>query len=264
MKVIQIFKRPTPKTVQANCFRGNNPDRIYVTQGGWTFTSKGATCIAQEKFDCRTREQWSAEKTEWCCTNKGMGCTTTTTTANVGAEDDPHMTDVSGDKFDLYNAGRQTFLVIPEGASKADADLLIRGSVKQHGERQNDLWIRNLAISGKWVPGGSYHFKTQDGEFNDPATQLMRRSNTDAWTNLDDVDDASLVMTSSDEKVAPTADFEEKVTRKVVLATGSLKVHVDFGTAQKEGNDVNHLDLHVEGLASIQNAGGLLAGEVAS
>lgn len=186
------------------------------------------------------------------------------TTANVGAIDDPHLTDVSGDKFDLYNDGRHTLLVIPDGATKETADLHIRGTVKRYGNRKNDLWIRNLAIAGKWVPGGSYMFKTNDGKFNDPSTQLVRRLKTDAWTNLDAITDASLMTTSSDHAEAPSSDFEEQVTRSVVLQAGPVQVLVDYGTVQKDGADVNHLDLHVQGLASIENAGGLLAGEIAS
>lgn len=271
-KILKKYKNPTIKNAEA-CFAEG---MIWVSQGGWTFRNSKACCIPinkpkpepkpapQEEFDCRTKEQWSPEKSEYCCEHHGIGCTTTTTTANVGAIDDPHLTDVSGDKFDLYNDGRHTLLVIPEGASKENADLHIRGTVKRYGNRKNDLWIRNLAVVGKWVPGGSYEFKTKDGKFNDPSTQLMRRLKTDVWTNLDAVTDASLVTTASENTMAPTTDFEEKVTRSVALTAGPVKVLVDYGTVQKDGADVNHLDLHVEGLAAIESVGGLLAGEISS
>jgi len=216
------------------------------------------------EHNCQTREQWSEEKKKWCCDNEGIGCTTTTAPIEVSAVDDPHLTDIAGDKFDLYRAGAHKLIVIPQGASSETANLIVSGEVEQFGKRKNDLWIRTLNIRGKWVKGGSFSFKTNNAPFGNKAAVLVRRGKN-PWATVDNVQDSNLVITSDLDAKAPNADFSESVARKAEVKAGPLTVEVSWATAQKEGDDVNHLDVHVKGLGGVEDAvGGLLAGEISS
>jgi len=190
---------------------------------------------------------------------------TTTPAAEVSAVDDPHLTDLAGDKFDLYSAGVHELVVIPQGASPKHANLIVSGEVEQFGERKNDLWIRTLNIRGKWVQGGSYSFKTNNAPFGNKATVLVRKGKHTPWVTVDDLDDSNLVITSDLDENAPYADFSESVSRKAEVMAGPVRVQVSWATAQKDGDDVNHLDVHVKGLGGVTDAvGGLLAGEISS
>jgi len=190
--------------------------------------------------------------------------TTTTTEDDASALDDPHLSDMGGDRFDLYNEGKQEFVVIPAGASSKDADLLVTGTVEKYGERENDLWIRRLNVKGRWVDGETYNFKTNSASFGDEATIQVRAGKGNKWTSLDKVKDSNLLVTSKDKR-APTTDFAESVAKVVQVQAGPLKVVVSFATAQKEGEKVNHLDLHVKNLHSVKSeVGGLLAGELSA
>lgn len=292
--------------------KGNRVEEDCVVEISKTTTTEGPA----DPFNCLTREVWAAEKVDWCCANKGLGCTTpeppntpppptvepeptaeppvtntppwsppvtntppwtpppfpttpappTTTKADeVSAEDDPHLTDLAGDKFDLYSAGSHELIVIPQGASAKDANLIVSGEVEQFGERDNDLWIRTLSIKGKWVKGGSYSFKTNNAPYGNKATVLVRRGRHNPWITVDDLDDANLIITSDLDSKAPYADFSESVSRKAEVITGPVRVQVSWATAQKDGDHVNHLDVHVKGLGGVTDSvGGLLAGEISS
>lgn len=183
----------------------------------------------------------------------------------MSAEDDPHLTDLAGDKFDLYNAGSHDLVVIPQGASPKDAKLIVSGEVEQFGQRKNDLWIRTLNIRGKWVKGGSYSFKTNNAPFGNKATVLVRKGKHTPWVTVDALKDRNLAIVSDLDDTAPTADFSESVARKAEIKAGPVRVQISWATAQKNGDDVNHLDVHMKGLGFVEDSvGGLLAGEISS
>merc|ERR1719191_550545 len=141
-----------------------------------------------------------------------LGCTTTTAPIEVSAVDDPHLTDLAGDKFDLYSAGAHELIVIPQGASAKTANLIVSGEVEQFGKRKNDLWIRTLNIRGKWVKGGSYSFKTNNAPFGNKAAVLVRKGKHNRWVTVDDLDDSNLVIVSDLDAKAPYQDFSESVS----------------------------------------------------
>lgn len=318
------------KNSWCNVAGGRNKKGSRVQEDCVIEISKTTSGAPLEQFNCRTREVWSDEKTNWCCANKNLGCTTTpppppvdpipvkppvakppsvdpipvkppppvvpvpvkpppivvdpipsvepepplieTTTPplptkpiEASAVDDPHLTDIAGDKFDLYSAGAHDLIVIPQGATSKTANLIVSGEVEQFGERKNDLWIRTLNIRGKWVQGGSYSFKTNNAPFGNKAAVLVRRGKSNPWVTVDNVHDSNLVITSDLDSKAPDADFSESVAKKAEVNAGPVTVQVSWATAQKQGDDVNHLDVHVKGLGAVEDAvGGLLAGEISS
>ena len=83
-------------------------------------------------------------------------------TANptVGAIGDPHMTSVTGAKFDIVRPGNYTLLHIPRFSENALID--VSGVVSQKGMKCQDMYISSLDITGKWAedqqPGGFSFF----------------------------------------------------------------------------------------------------------
>lgn len=210
---------------------------------------------------------WTEEKVKWCCENKADFPEKEKYCPDPAAVDDPHITSVSGDRFDVYKPGDHEFLVLPKGATPKTADLYISGKVRKIGERENDLWIRQLKVQGKWVQDGPYEFKTTDKPFGKRKSALIRFGASKTWKAMDKTKlNSNLHVVSGVDKKAPEVEFAQSVSKKLELKAGSVKVLIDFATSQKNGNDINHLDLHMKGLKSSQmkSMGGLLAGDVAA
>jgi hypothetical protein len=97
--------------------------------------------------------------------------TTTTTAGNsVGAAGDPHMTSVTGAKFDILRPGNHTLLHIPQHSLQEAALVFVRAFVKQEGATCLDMYIESLHITGKLAEerqrGGFSFFANQDGGVN--------------------------------------------------------------------------------------------------
>lgn len=258
----------------------------YKTVRTTTTTTSSTLYIWKPSYHCSA--PWTEDSVRWCCANeanfpeKEKYCpdpdTTTVAPATTAAPettvapepaavDDPHITSIKGDKFDVYKPGDHEFLVIPEGASPQHADLHISGKVKKFGERENDLWIRKLKVQGKWVRDGPYQLKTTDAPFGKKKSALIRIGASKKWTALDKVTlNGNLHVVSAVDTKAPDADFAKSVSKKLELKAGPVKVLVDYSTSKKSGKDVNHLDLHLKGLKSnhAKSMGGLLAGDIAA
>jgi len=94
---------------------------------------------------------------------------TTTTTAGdlVEAAGDPHMTSVTGAKFDILRPGNHTLLHIPQHSLQEEALFFVRAFVKQVGATCLDMYIESLHITGKLAEerqrGGFSFFANQGG-----------------------------------------------------------------------------------------------------
>lgn len=210
---------------------------------------------------------WTTEIVKWCCENKASFPEKEKYCPDPAAVDDPHITSVNGQKFDVYKPGDHEFLVLPEGASPQTADLHISGKVKKIGERENDLWIRKLKVQGKWIQDGPFQFKTSNVAFGKKKSALVKFGASKSWMAMDKAaPNANLHVVSGVDKEAPAAEFAQSVSKKLELKAGPVKVHIDYATSQKNGEDINHLDLHLTGLKSAQkkSMGGLLAGNIAA
>jgi len=187
-----------------------------------------------------------------------------TTTQDAGkAIDDPHLTSLHGTHFDLYTSGKYTLLSVPRGATGSDADLIVQAYVEKIGERKNDLWIRRMTVSGKWV-GDQYSFKTSSGGFDSEATHLVRIGHGD-WMSPAVAQTAkpeSFKVLPHKQQEAPTQDFSQSISDRVELQCGPVTALIRWATVQKNGEDVNHLDFRMSGLHNLgKNVGGLLADE---
>lgn len=64
---------------------------------------------------------------------------------------DPHMTSITGAKFDIVRPGNHTLLHIPRFSTQGDNLIDVRGFVKHEGSTCLDMYIDSLHITGKWV-----------------------------------------------------------------------------------------------------------------
>jgi len=179
----------------------------------------------------------------------------------ASATADPHIISVSGAKFDLFKPGRTELLTIPEGASAEDALLRVIASTEQIGSRKNDLWIRRVRVSGSWVGGDKYAFKTGSGYFGD-ANNYLASIGDGEWTTPGDLEDASngRLSTILHSLEVPTTSFQSSPVEDVDLSAGPVHVQIKYVTSNKDNQNFNHLDVQVRGLSAVeQPLGGVLA-----
>jgi len=179
----------------------------------------------------------------------------------ASATADPHIISVSGAKFDLFKPGRTELLTIPEGASAEDALLRVIASTEQIGSRKNDLWIRRVRVSGSWVGGEKYAFKTGSGYFGD-ANNYLASIGDGEWTTPGDLEVASngRLSTILHSLEVPKTSFQSSPVEDVELSAGPVHVQIKYVTSNKDNQNFNHLDVQVKGLSAIdQPLGGVLA-----
>merc|ERR1712137_1530169 len=133
------------------------------------FLYKG-NCVKKEKlYDKNKNELWQIIRTT---TTTTLATTTpdpdATTAADVAsAVGDPHISTVSGEKYDLSKPGHVELMTIPAGASSEDALLKVTGETEKMGSRQADLWIRQVHVEGRWLDGDDFSFKTGHAKFGE-------------------------------------------------------------------------------------------------
>ncbi|CAK0801659.1 unnamed protein product, partial [Prorocentrum cordatum] len=72
-------------------------------------------------------------------------------TTQISATGDPHMTTISGARFDIMRAGTHALLHIPQGAALADALLRVQVAVARQGSKCEDMYIKVLNVTGSWA-----------------------------------------------------------------------------------------------------------------
>jgi len=165
-------------------------------------------------------------------------------------------------KGGIEDGGRAELLVVPKGAKGEDVLLSVSVQVEKMGPRKQDMWIRRVQIHGKWLKE-KWAFKTGSGFYGEPGLYLARCGNSE-WTapvNLLKTSDGLLSVAIHDKPV-PTAMFQSSTAQDIQLVVGPVIVGVVWKTSNKDGANFNHLDVHLAGLASVQQPlGGLLIGE---
>merc|ERR1719188_2984217 len=77
---------------------------------------------------------------------------------SASAVGDPHMTSITGAKFDIVRSGNHTLFHIPRFSAREAALIDVRALVKREGPACSDMYINALHITGKWAddrrPGG--------------------------------------------------------------------------------------------------------------
>jgi len=184
----------------------------------------------------------------------------------VATKPQRQQSDVVGGSFriqgGLQDGGAAELLVIPKGATGEDVLMRVVVQVEHHGPREEDMWIRRVQVGGKWLKQ-KWAFKTGSAFYGNAVNYLARLGNGD-WTapvNLLKASDGLLSLAIHNKEV-PTEVFQSSTAMDVALIVGPVTVSVVYKTSNKDGNNFNHLDVHLSGLASVeQEMGGLLIGD---
>jgi len=64
---------------------------------------------------------------------------------------DPHLTNMYGERFDLYMTGRNILLQIPRWSSSSSALLRLEADATRMGDQCADVYFQMVAISGTWT-----------------------------------------------------------------------------------------------------------------
>ena len=92
------------------------------------------------------------------------------------AEGDPHITTITGEKFDLWKMGWSTFMQFPQyPTSTKDVELLISGNVRKYwgADACAPAFLDEVKISGNWVGGRTVQIFS--GSLVSPARCLIFR-----------------------------------------------------------------------------------------
>jgi len=152
-------------------------------------------------------------------------------------------------------------MTIPANATSEEALLKITGETEKAGKRNNDLWIRRVHVSGKWLDGERFSFKTGSGHFG-AAGNYLARKNSGAWMSPQELlkaADGKMSLALHDE-AAPTENWDKSAAQDVVLSAGPLKVQLSYATSKKDDKTFNHFDVHLQGLQELNDSmSGVLA-----
>jgi len=230
------------------------------------FLYKG-NCVKKEKvFEKNKNELWQIIRTTTTTTLATTTPDPDTTTApdEASAVGDPHISTVSGEKYDLSKPGHVELMTIPAGASAEDALLKVTGETEKMGSRDADLWIRRVHVEGQWMGGDDFSFKTGHGKFGDESNYLARMSGG-AWLSpreLLKISDGKMSLALGN-RGAPTEKWEKTSNQQVAMKAGPVKVLVSYATSKKDTDEAfNHFDVFVSGLSEVeQSMSGVLAKE---
>ena len=93
-------------------------------------------------------------ETMCCLCGGGLSTAETTTTPAptdvVSGTGDPHLSNLRGEKFDVYQPGNMTLLHLPRLAEPARTLLLVEADARRMGDACS-VYFQVLAISGKWT-----------------------------------------------------------------------------------------------------------------
>jgi len=231
------------------------------------FLYKGS-CVKKAKvYKKNKNELWQIIRTT---TTTTLATTTpdpdTTTAPDVAsAVGDPHISTVSGEKYDLSKPGHVELMTIPAGASSEDALLKVTGETEQMGSRQADLWIRQVHVEGRWLDGDDFSFKTGHAKFGEAQNYLARMSGG-AWLSPLDllkISDGKMSLALGNNN-APRDKWEKTSNQQISLKAGPVKVLVSYATSKKDTDEAfNHFDVFVSGLSDVkqmkQSMSGVLA-----
>jgi hypothetical protein len=92
------------------------------------------------------------------------GSTVTRVTGLVKAVGDPHLVNVHGERFDIFQEGTHVLLLIPKGAVET-AFLNVMAEAWRSGSACSDLYFKTMNVTGKWVEeiheGGLQYFASR-------------------------------------------------------------------------------------------------------
>jgi hypothetical protein len=73
------------------------------------------------------------------------------TDQSVSGKGDPHLVNMNGQRFDIFQEGRHVLIVVPRHAQQKGASLHVEADAKHVGGPCADLYFRTMTISGSWL-----------------------------------------------------------------------------------------------------------------
>jgi len=105
-------------------------------------------------------------------TSAGLG-------GEAGATGDPHLTNVYGERFDLYRPGVHVLLQVPRTATPPETLLLVQADAQRLGAACTDMYFQVIKISGTWTN------QTSPLQFSARADATLRNM---IWTRFGTID----------------------------------------------------------------------------
>jgi len=147
---------------------------------------------------------------------------------------DPHLTNMHGQRFDLYQPGVHTLIQVPRRAKPADTLLRVEADAQRMGGACADLYFQVLNITGNWTgqSEGLQFFASKEVD------------NTD-WRKFGEVD-LKIIRGHTGEGVIYLNIFVKHLTR-LTYPVGGLLGEDDHTTAATPGPECSMgLDLHAQ------------------
>lgn len=157
---------------------------------------------------------------------------------NPRAHDDPHLTNTLGETFDIMQPGTHTLLQIPRGAAKKDTLLKVEGITQLLGGHCEDIFIRDVSISGKWTEelGGELSFHAGEDVFD--SSKSGATVGVSAFQSID-----ALVNHLPPRVAQMPLPKRRNVTQRLRLSLGPTVALLDWVHTPKKGTTgVNYLN----------------------
>lgn len=77
------------------------------------------------------------------------------TPSPVQGTGDPHLVNMYGERFDIYQSGAHVLLQVPRGAALDATRLLVKAHVEQFGAACGEMYFRAFNVTGSWVESNS-------------------------------------------------------------------------------------------------------------
>jgi len=90
----------------------------------------------------------------------------------AAAVGDPHLQNVHGERFDLFQAGKYVLINIPRGTSAEKALLRVQAEARKLGGQCADMFFQEVNVTGSWAEAeraGGYHYSASQHHAETPA-----------------------------------------------------------------------------------------------
>eukprot|EP00450_Noctiluca_scintillans_P002055 CAMPEP_0194500044 /NCGR_PEP_ID=MMETSP0253-20130528/16146_1 /TAXON_ID=2966 /ORGANISM="Noctiluca scintillans" /LENGTH=469 /DNA_ID=CAMNT_0039341855 /DNA_START=77 /DNA_END=1483 /DNA_ORIENTATION=+ len=180
----------------------------------------------------------------------------TPSTSPPGAEGDPHVTSVTGERFDLWKTGWSSFLQIPRSSSDV-VKLQVLGNVQPYFSAQcAPAYLHEVIINGSWLGERTISIRAGSLESNTPlAVSIndqvpMMIDNADGTEFLSDGDLQVLgrIGTSEPEKWGPDANVHVEI--------GAVRIEIAQHTEGRGEDSQSMLDMTLAGLDNVPDTMG--------
>jgi len=175
---------------------------------------------------------------------------------------DPHITSVTGEKFDLWKLGWSTFLQVPEQAeTDNDVKLLIQGNVQRFwgSDECAPAFLDQVHISGSWAGNRTVHIFSGSLESDKNFTVSIDNG---PRLKIDDADGTTFLLDPHVSVVGEIVSQDPKLWRPdamVVLDVGGVNVEVVQHTEGRFEESMAMLDISISDLDRIsETVGGWL------